>query len=68
MHSRDDIRGAASKILVDVQKQTKNITLLDLEQLSDKVKESVWDKLSETLMLITEAPTKLSVTVQAESN
>jgi len=26
-HTKDDIRGAAIKILLDVQKQTKNITL-----------------------------------------
>jgi hypothetical protein len=29
-HTKDDIRGAATKILVDVQKQTKNISLVDL--------------------------------------
>jgi hypothetical protein len=29
-HSRDDIRSAATRILIDVQKQTKNIVLNDL--------------------------------------
>ena len=53
-HTKDDIRGAATKILIDVQKQTKNIVLTDLESLPEKVRESVWEKLSETLMLITE--------------
>jgi hypothetical protein len=36
--------------------------------LPDKIKEAVWDKLSETLMLIAESPSKLAVTVQADSN
>lgn len=51
-HTKDDIRGAATKILVDVQKQTKNITLIDLQILPDKIRETVWEKLSDTLMLI----------------
>lgn len=51
-HTKDDIRGAATKILVDVQKQVKTITIADLQSLPDKLKETLWEKLSETLMLV----------------
>lgn len=53
-HTKDDIRGAATKILLDVQKQTKCIKLNDLESLPEKIRDTLWEKLSETLMLVSE--------------
>ena len=49
-HTKDDIRNAALKILIDVQKQTGAIQLSDLESLPEKVRETVWEKISATLL------------------
>ena len=57
-HNKDDIRAAATKILVDVQTQTKAITKADLAELPDKVRDALWDKLQETLMLIQDTKAK----------
>lgn len=48
-HTKDDIRGAATKILLDVQKQTRSVVLQDLESLPEKVRETMWEKLQDVL-------------------
>lgn len=55
-HSKDDIRNASVKIIVDVQKKTGLVTYNDLDELPDKVRESVWEKLSKTEL--TDSPIK----------
>ena len=57
-HTKDDIRGAAVKILIDVQKKTGSINLNDLESLPDKTRESVWEKIQETQLSLEQSPTK----------
>jgi hypothetical protein len=47
-HSKDEIRNASTKILVDVQKKTGLITQDALEELSEKIRDSVWEKIQST--------------------
>lgn len=46
-HPKEDIRGAATKILQEVQKQTKAVTLQDIEVLPEKLRDALWEKLQE---------------------
>jgi len=45
-HNKDEIKNASIKILADVQRKTNLITLNDLEELPEKVKENVWERIS----------------------
>lgn len=49
-HTREEIRTAALKILVDVQKQTGAITQEDLLILPQKIMDQVWEKVSSTMI------------------
>lgn len=44
-HTKDDVRNAAIKILVDLQQRTSIFQLEDLSGLQEKSKESLWDKM-----------------------
>ena len=44
-HSKDDVRNAAIKILVDLQQRISIFSLEDLSGLPEKSKESLWDKM-----------------------
>ena len=44
-HTKDDVRNAAIKILVDLQQRNSIFQLEDLSGLQEKSKESLWDKM-----------------------
>jgi len=44
-HSKEDVRNAAVKILIDTQKQTGDIVEEDLVNLPDKIRIALWEKI-----------------------
>ena len=47
-HPNKDVKNAAIKILLDVQRMSGQVTEAHLESLPEKTKEMVWDKVCET--------------------
>lgn len=47
-HANKDVKNAAIKILVDVQRLSGSVQETDLQNLNEKTKEMVWDKVCST--------------------
>jgi len=44
-HTKEDVRNAAVKILIDTQKQSGQIVEADLVDLPDKIRIALWEKI-----------------------